>query len=196
MRGIGSTATGIACLFGRGDASRVKSHTGGLVGWRGDLGLQGLKPIFLVLGAWFYVAAEAATHNTNYSPGEKKKGCDLAHPFRCELNCVSDLFAEDEDFLLAGEADFADFAGVVEKHGVVDRLGVAIFPAAFALGDDGLAFLHGGFVAVDQKTILSRVELRRTESGGLVNVDGFADRLSENRYGQRDHREQYETPKN
>ena len=46
------------------------------------------------------------------------------------------------------------------------------------------------------KMAITRVELRRTERSCLVNVDRLAYRLSENRDGQRDHREQYNTPKN
>src|SRR5580704_1780477 len=113
--------------------------------------------------------------------------------YRIEL---VELFAEDEDFLLTGEANFGDLTGVVQQHRVIVRLRVAIFPASLALGDDSLALLHGGLVAVDHQAILSRVQLRRSDLGGLVDIDRFADRLCENRHGQRDHREQNHTPKN
>ncbi len=75
----------------------------------------------------------------------------LYHPVEnaIETDHRTPLFVEDEDALLAGETDFFHLAIVAKQDGVVAGLGFAIFPAAFALCDNGLAPLHGGFVAID-----------------------------------------------
>ena len=65
------------------------------------------------------------------------------------------LFAENENALLAGETYFLHLPVFPEQHGVVGGFRVAVFPAAFAFGHHGFAFLYCGFSAVDQQAILT-----------------------------------------
>ena len=59
------------------------------------------------------------------------------------------LFAEDENTSLAGKTDFLYLAVFPHQDGVIGGLGAAVFPPSFGLGNDLLAFLHGGFVSID-----------------------------------------------
>ena len=101
-------------------------------------------------------------------------------PFGIKRVTHRTLFAKNENALLAGEAHFLHLAIFSEQHGVVAGLSVAIFPAAFALGDDGLAFLYRGFVAVDQEAVFTGLQISFAEFGGLGDANGLADRLRKN----------------
>jgi len=108
-------------------------------------------------------------------------------------NCP--LFAEDENALLTREAHFRDLAFVAHEDRVVEGLRFAVFPAAFAFGDDLLALLYRGFVAVDQQTIFTRLQIGLAYFCSRGNADCLADRLCENGYRQSDNRKQCHAPK-
>ncbi len=65
------------------------------------------------------------------------------------------LFAKNENPLLAGEAYFLHSPVFAEQHSVVVGFRVAVFPAAFAFGNNGFAFLYRSFVAVNQQAVLT-----------------------------------------
>jgi hypothetical protein len=105
------------------------------------------------------------------------------------------LLAEDENALLTREAHFRNLAIVSQQDRVVQGPGLAILPAAFAFGDDLLALLYRGFVAVDQQTIFTRLQIRFAYFCSRWNADCLADRLCENGYRQSDNRKQCHAPK-
>jgi len=105
------------------------------------------------------------------------------------------LFAEDENALLPGEAHFLDLTAFAQQHGVVIGLGVAFFPAAFTLGHHGLAFLHGGSVAVNEQTVFTGLQIGFAKFCGLRDVDRFADGFRKCRHGQRGYRQKRNTSK-
>ncbi len=105
------------------------------------------------------------------------------------------LFAKDEDALLARETHFFHLAIFSDQYGIIVGLGITLFPTAFTLGDDGLAFLHRRFVAVDQQAIFAGLEIGLADPGGLGDVDGFADGLGKNREGESGHGQERRDPK-
>lgn len=77
------------------------------------------------------------------------------------------LFVEDEDFLFAGKTNFLHLSVSPHDDRGVLGLGVALFPAAFADGHGALAFLNGGFIAIDGEQIFAGLNGCRTEFCGL-----------------------------
>src|SRR4029077_5269423 len=103
------------------------------------------------------------------------------------------LFAKDENALLSREAHFLHLSVFAEQHGIVVGFRVAILPAPFNFGHHGLALLHGGFVAVDQQAVLTRLQVRLADFCGLRDANGFADGLSKYGHGQRGYGQQRDT---
>ncbi len=92
---------------------------------------------------------------------------------------VFKLFAENENALLAGEANLLHLPVFSQQHGVVAGFRVAVFPAAFAFGHNGSAFLYGDFIAIDQQTVLTGLQVGLANFSGLRDVENFADGLGD-----------------
>ena len=106
---------------------------------------------------------------------------------------ISHLFAEDKYAGLAGEADFLHLAILTDQQGVIDGLGAAVFPATFGFGNNFLALLHGGLVAIDLQTVLTGLQLGFAKLAGVQNVDGLRERLREGWNSQCDRSQQSDT---
>lgn len=85
------------------------------------------------------------------------------------------LFAKNKDAFLALETDFAHLSISPEQNGVVARRRIAVFPAAFAFGNDLAVTFDGGFVSINDQAVFAGLERGFAEPGGLRDVDGFAE---------------------
>src|SRR5260221_5321415 len=85
------------------------------------------------------------------------------------------LLAKNKNALLPGETHFLHLPVFTKQHGVVVGFRVAIFPAAFAFGHYGFALLHGGFVAVDQQSVVTGLQIRLADLRRVRDVDDLTD---------------------
>src|SRR3954471_21471979 len=105
-----------------------------------------------------------------------------SHKLHPERYLNVDSISKNKNALLPGETHFLDLSVLSYKHGVIVGFRVTIFPAAFALRDDRLSFLHRRFGAVDQQAVFTGLQVDFADFGGLRDVDGLADRLTKQRH--------------
>src|SRR5271165_2274424 len=109
------------------------------------------------------------------------------------MSLLYPLLCQYENALLAPKTQLQHPAVGVRDDFVVGYFCVALFPAAFGLRHDGLAFLDGKVIAVNQDTVITGFNCVFANVDGVSNGEVFDHGLGESGNGNRKRRDENQT---